>query len=190
MAMLRIANSETPDTELKFQVGPGDVLAYSRWTARNLPGARRYARFERWVILILALASVTWGIARGAELLRSLLLMVPAVFAAWAVPSLQARMRAQASSDQIIHAPGVLGQWEVALHERGLGVHGPVGEEMYAWNSIDRIERSGCALYVFLGEANAFIIPGNAFASDVAAAEFQSHIVDRLDSGGKSGGSQ
>jgi hypothetical protein len=59
-----------------------------------------------------------------------------------------------------------------------LGVRDPVGEETYSWGN--QVERSGRAVYVFLIEAAAVILPSSAFQGEMPAVEFENAISAKL----------
>lgn len=174
------ATDEPTCSDLSFDMSNEDVFNYLSWSARNLPSARRSVFLERLIILTLMVPWSLWGIVRGVVPVAWMLQMAAAFLAAILVPEIRRRLTVRAEADRVCRSHRVVGRWEIACRQEGLNAHGPTGQEVYLWESMNRTERNGNAVYLFLTESNALVVPSSAFMTDVDATEFLTNAAARI----------
>ncbi len=151
-----------------YQNDLGDLLALNRLLEAERARGRRNKKLLVFAVgLVLAGGAVGWGavpLSSSWPLLGFVAAMAAVAFTLG--PALERR-----SLDKEVHqtwqASGRhLGHQQLHLTEEAIVHRSSRGELRHAWSEVRRVARTDAHLFLFLGEAEALVVPGRALGAD------------------------
>jgi hypothetical protein len=172
------------DVRIEFDLLPGDVSEFVRYTTLESARARRFMRIER---VALAGVAAALGLVRG--LFEGDLRLVAFYGAisclaglptAWIIPWLNRHLSARIGGERQSRPGGPVGRWLFHISNLGIDYAYPVQAATIPWQGIEGVDVTEHALYVFTTPVRAFIVVRRALSSSQLqslAAQFIDHGV-------------
>lgn len=173
--------------KIDFELTESDLAEYFRYSLRTNPTIRRSRLINRGIVLLAlgfiaigswismfmytdtaaALKSTTnWSL----PIASSLCLFVYLFFILYEKKTLPGRMvRKQIKKG---FAKSILGRISVELTQTHLSIAHPASDTLIRWHAFHQLVTTEKALYCFVDESSAHIIPRHAFQDDAAFQEF------------------
>jgi YcxB-like protein len=165
-----------------YELNPDDMAAFSMFAAANSQAAKASGRALYVAGLIAVLVPIVWitilfkmvswqaswqgwpGLALGGALYLSLMVSV--------VGFLTAAKRHRENADRHPANANAIGARWMRLAPDGICIWTTNLQSMARWQGITRVERPDHALYFFLTDFSAFIIPRRAFSDEAMFQQF------------------
>jgi len=147
-------------TALRYELKFGDLVEFNKFHLRTS------LRFWRWVVIIVGLmVIVSLGLKRdwsleGQNLLGSIIIgcLVFIVLSKGPVWNWLIKIQVKRCYGKGAH-PGLIGPHKITVNDRGVLEESEVGEHRVNWNGIVKIESSNTHTYIYIGAAQAHVIP-------------------------------
>jgi hypothetical protein len=172
------------DFSVRFALSEADLVAFNEYVNKTVPAFRNSMRKAQAIVAVAVLCGGLW-VTRDSALGRPLRLGLVAigVAAAWfAFPWLIRRtaLRRSVRKMQEARAPLLGRATTVWLDDDGIHRADEVSASVTAWAAVDRVEETPGQVFVFIGPAEAFVIPRSAGPQvDAFAAEVRRRLVRR-----------
>ena len=173
---------------LEFDLWTDDLSAFREHYFFHTQAGRARLMRRRIVWFIVVSAPGLAGVVRGAlefpdsalqRAVASVIVIIAASSAlAWFIPA----WLIKAESDFFSASDG---HWRVTAGRDGLTSVHATGSGLVPWGDFNRVERSGSAVYIYIGERGA-VLPAHAFASEEQARAFAEYARERIEKGQRS----
>lgn len=159
--------------EVSYTLTEDDYRAYVEWMAGQPPTAQALQRWRMTWAIVFVLFAALFAVAGEAGESPVLLILAGVLLVAAAATYLTfgARLRtSHATRSLALLASGktayLLGPRTARISAEGFALSGPGLSASYSWAIVDHVDWSPTAVYIFMGGAQAHVVPRSAFGSD------------------------